>query len=528
MYKLPDGKYCAYLRKSRGDIETESRGGEDTYTSHERILLELSRRYGINISEVYKEKPVSGERISERPEMIRLLSDVEDRKWTGVLVVEVERLARGDTMDQGIVAQAFKYSETLIVTPMRIFNPNNADDEEYFEFGLFMSRREFKTINRRQQRGREDGVAAGRYLGNIPPYGYIRVKLPGKGFTLEPHPEQAAIVELIFSLYTQSDPDRRMGTARIAAYLNEMHIPTQRNSRWTVATVNGILRNPHYIGNVRWGARALVKRRDSKSRPRKPRDQSIEKEGLHPAIIEEHTFEKAQTIMKEKGHLPAAAGKISNPLAGLVKCDVCGAAIVLRTYRDTGKKTPDSLICSTQYCKNVSSYLYLVEGRVLAGLRNWIATYKTEWLESQPTNQRDDDSAFKFHQEILKSLQKKLADLNEQISNLDDLVEKKVYTFEKYLERSQNLTSRIEITNAEIANAENKLQIEKNRQTAKVEIIPKVEHVLEVYEQSDSPAAKNQLLRDVLEKVTYRKDKGGRWSGAMDQFELVLYPKLPR
>jgi site-specific DNA recombinase len=38
--------------------------------------------------------------------MQQLLSEVEQGKWKGVFVVEVERLARGDTIDQGIVAQA--------------------------------------------------------------------------------------------------------------------------------------------------------------------------------------------------------------------------------------------------------------------------------------------------------------------------------------------------------------------------------------------------------------------------------------
>ena len=40
------------------------------------------------------------------------------------------------------------------MTPAKIYDPNNEFDEEYFEFGLFMSRREYKTIKKRLQRGR--------------------------------------------------------------------------------------------------------------------------------------------------------------------------------------------------------------------------------------------------------------------------------------------------------------------------------------------------------------------------------------
>ena len=66
---------------------------------------------------------------------------------------DLEAEARGDSIDQGVVARAFKYSETLIITPFKTFDPNNEYDEEYFEFGLFMSRREYKTIRRRLNAG---------------------------------------------------------------------------------------------------------------------------------------------------------------------------------------------------------------------------------------------------------------------------------------------------------------------------------------------------------------------------------------
>lgn len=90
--------------------------------------------------------------------MQELLFQVEKKLWNGVFVIEVERLARGDTVDQGVVARTFKYSKTKIITPIKIYDPCDEFDEEYFEFGLFMSRREYKVINRRLQRGRLSSV----------------------------------------------------------------------------------------------------------------------------------------------------------------------------------------------------------------------------------------------------------------------------------------------------------------------------------------------------------------------------------
>ena len=100
---------CIYLRKSRADREAEARGEGETLARHERILLDLAKKRGYNVGAIYREV-VSGETISARPVMQQLLQEVEAGKWDGVLVVEVERLARGDTIDQGVVSRAFQFS----------------------------------------------------------------------------------------------------------------------------------------------------------------------------------------------------------------------------------------------------------------------------------------------------------------------------------------------------------------------------------------------------------------------------------
>ena len=249
--------YCLYLRKSRSDAEAEARGEGETLARHEATLLELAKRKKLDITDI-KREVVSGETIAARPVMQQLLVEVEQGVWDGVLVMEVERLARGDTIDQGIVAQTFKFSNCEIITPMKDYKPGNEFDEEYFEFGLFMSRREYKTINRRLQNGRQSSIKEGKYVGSGSPYGYDRVRLQGeKGFTLTPNPAEAEIVRLIFSLYTRGEKQedgsfRRLGVSLIVRRLNEMRVPPRKSVHWSVASVRGILSNPIYIGKLRW------------------------------------------------------------------------------------------------------------------------------------------------------------------------------------------------------------------------------------------------------------------------------------
>ena len=250
--------YCEYLRKSRADLEAEARGEGETLKRHEKILDDLASRMGIIVSKKYNEGVITGETIESRPVMQQLLADVEKGKWAGVLVVEVERLARGDTIDQGIVAQAFKYTNTKVITPMKVYDPSDEYDEEYFEYGLFMSRREYKTINRRLQRGRLLSVGEGKYLGSIPPYGYERVKIRNdKGYTLNIIEDEAKIVRLIYKWYTG---ENRLGISLIMNKLNEMKVPTRKGGDWTTSTLRNVLSNPVYIGLIRWNGRPEKKK----------------------------------------------------------------------------------------------------------------------------------------------------------------------------------------------------------------------------------------------------------------------------
>ena len=125
----PNGIYDAYLRKSRADMELERLKKFDTLKQHEKFLKDRAKQLGIKIRHIYREV-VSGESIQDRPEIQKLLKEIETGSIDGILVVEVERLTRGDAKDQGTVAQALKYSDTKVITLNKIYDPNSDEDEE--------------------------------------------------------------------------------------------------------------------------------------------------------------------------------------------------------------------------------------------------------------------------------------------------------------------------------------------------------------------------------------------------------------
>lgn len=528
--------YCAYLRKSRADLEAERHGEFETLAHHEAILRDLSKRLKIRLTKIYREL-VSGETISARPVMQQLLEDVENNMWEGVLVVEVERLARGDTKDQGIVAEAFKFSDTKIITPLKTYNPNDEYDEEYFEFGLFMSRREYRIINRRNQRGRIEAIKEGKYISGTAPYGYERVRLTtAKGFTLKPIPEQAEVVKMIFYWYAYGEVDNNgnhidLGMYKIAGKLDDLNIPPSNSSskHWSRHTIKDILTNITYTGKVRWQWRKEVKERVNgeivKRRRKAVDDNYMFYDGLHPAIVDMETFEKVQEILKHNIKTSVPGSKtLQNPLAGILICGKCGHTM-MRTP-PSGRRF-ESILCPERTCNNVSSSLALVEQEIINALQLWLDNYK---LDLEVNNEQDKllTNKIKMKEAQLENMYKELTKLNKQHDNTYDLLEQGIYTTELFLERNKKIDEKIQSLDSDIAELKLNINDDKTLLNKREYFIPQVQNVINIYYTLESIEQKNNLLKTVLEKVEYVKltpnTKGNRNNA---NFELTLYPLIP-
>ena len=120
--KFQPDEILEYLRKSRSDDPTLS--VDEILAKHETILKEWAERNldaPIPSDNQYKEV-VSGETINSRPEFKKLLKRIESPKIKAVLVVECARLGRPDLEEIGKLSKLFRYTNTMIVTPQRIFD----------------------------------------------------------------------------------------------------------------------------------------------------------------------------------------------------------------------------------------------------------------------------------------------------------------------------------------------------------------------------------------------------------------------
>ena len=516
-------RVCIYLRKSRADLEAEARGEGETLAKHKKTLLQVAEEQNLNIVKI-REEIVSGENLIHRPEMLELLKEIEQGMYTAVLCMDMDRLGRGNMKEQGLILEAFQQSDTKIITPRKTYDLSNEWDEEYTEFETFMARRELKLITRRMQGGRIRSIEEGNYIGTRPPFGYM-IRKDDKGRYLVPHPDQAQVVKMIFEWYTHEEPAKRLGTSKIANKLNTMGFVSYTGQKWKGSSVLVIIKNAVYVGRIQWKKKEEKKSAEPgkvKDTRTRPIEEWIDVKGKHESLIPMEVYKKAQEILKGKYHVPyQLENGLTNPLAGIIKCDLCGSSMIYRPY--THQRHPH-IMCYNRFCSNKSARFDYVEERLLEGLGEWLEQYKIQWEKHVLTGKCNSKNEVAIKKKFLQSLERDCLELEKQKNRLHDLLERSIYDEETYLERSQTLIERLKNTHVAIETAKEELQQELQKEKAQKDIIPAVESLLNSYHHIEDPAQKNILLKSILEKAVYRKEKHQR----NDDFTLILYPKLPK
>ena len=393
-----------YLRKSRTDDPLLS--VEEILAKHEAILDEWAiKNLGEKIPEKNKFREiVSGETIADRPEVQTVLKMIESPKIKAILIVEVQRLSRGDLEDAGRLIKLLRYTNTLIITPPKTYDLRDEYDRDSFERELKRGNEFLEYQKKIMNRGRLLSVSQGNYVGSRPPYGYNKVwVMEGKRKcpTLAINEEEANVVRMIFDMYVNKD----MGRPSIAYHLDSLGIKPPKGKRWSPEGLKDLLENVHYLGKVKWNWRKVVTIVEDgeiiKTTPKSKIGEYLVYEGKHEAIISEELF-NAALEKQGRNHRAKPSTKVRNPFASLIYCK-CGYSMTLRTYKSHDGKP--RLVCRDQkHCQTGSCTYDEMLNTVVDILKECIADFEIR-IKS------DNGDSMKLHEKLLKSLEKKMQEL---------------------------------------------------------------------------------------------------------------------
>lgn len=493
--------YIMYLRKSRTDRGYAEESVELTLSRHRERLTELCDRMGVRCDTVLQEVS-SADSITGRPEMIRLLQMVETGAYDGVVCIDMDRLSRGSGADQALVISTFKYSGTKIITPGKVYDFAVETDEQFAELSLFLAKQEYRQIKKRLYQGRLDSVKEGKWCASKAPYGYESYKLTGqKGLSLRIVPEEAEVVKMVFRKYLSGEG---LGCGSIAAWLNGAGLRTRTGSPWRLRSVHNILRNPVYKGDTvfaRYKSETTMEGGETVTRIRH-NAAPVTAPGLHEAIIDRETFDRAQELLQ--GHRAATAhiGEgLKNPLSVVARCGICGGRYSIKPARKDGTKM---IGCLTKGCPGRSVRIDLVEDRILSTLEEELRLTFQGAAEAPGAA------------ETAEALRKREKTLETALERQADAYEMGAYTLEEYATRSAR-------TKDDLAAVRRELDALAVKIREREELVPRIRTLVETY-RSLPTERKNQLLRELIVKVEIRKTSFGIKND--QDFDLVIFPRV--
>ena len=523
MYKeyenvLSDEVY-EYLRKSRSDDPLLT--AEEVLAKHESELNDFAEKYlggRVPSNQIIREV-ASSETIDDRPGMVKLLKIIESPKVKAVLVMESQRLSRGDLEDVGRIIRLFRYTNTLIITPQKTYDLRDEYDRDAFERELKRGNEYLEYAKKIMNRGKIIAVKEGNYIGTYAPYGYRKVHYKEgniKCSTLEIIPEQAEVVRMIFDMYLNEGK----GFDKIADTLNDLGYSPIVCERWKDTSVKDILGNITYTGKIRWNYRKTIKSVENqelvKSRPRNTINDYLVFEGKHEAIISDEIFNK---VLEKRGkNVPIRKNmSIVNPLAGIFHCAKCGKAMKLRPAN--GKNKARYECNEMKYCGNGSVTQDDLLERIYEVLEECIEDFEVKLNES------DNSSEIIKHQQLVESLEKRLKDLEakelaqwEAQSHPDESQRMPAHIFKKLNEKL--LKDKEELREA-LCTAKDNVPEKVDYEERILSFKTALNYLRDI---EVSPELKNQFLKEIIDDITFSRAKPIRLTKALAKELGVDYP----
>lgn len=473
---------AAYIRVS------DERQDEYSPDSQLKKVREFAAKQGYQVPDeyVFYDDGISGRSVRRRDDFNRMIATAKDKShpFEVIYVWKFSRFCRNQE-------ESMVYKNLLRKIGISVVSVSETVPEG--PFGSLVERiiewmDEFYSINlgAEVQRGMTEKASRGEPV-VPPPFGYIM-----KDGEYLPDEERAPIVKEIFERYANGEKQRA-----IALSLGTRGILTRKGKKFDNRYIDYILINSTYIGKIRYsldGTQA-IHRRDYTN------EKIMEVDGKHPPIIPFDLWEKVQKLHKEqKQKYPKYARKdqpIEFMLKGLVRCSACGGPIVMSQATSGKTKTPTLQCCNYVHAKCHTSHSVVItklEDALIDGLEQAVATRDFK-LSPQKQKKSPSTDAIDFDK-LIAVEQRKIARAKEAyLAEIDTLEDYKRHKSEaesriKDLEAKRDLATPGTVTLNEKAFS---------RKVSKI--------ISLIKRPSVSPAAKNEALRTIVEKIIYHKDQ---------------------
>ncbi len=318
-----------YIRLSQEDKNKKYESDSESVVNQKQLLRNYCKKNNFNIYDEYVDDGYSGTNF-DRPGFTKMIGDIKDKKINLVIVKDLSRLGRDHVLTGYYIEKYFPENRVRFISVVENYDSikNQASNDSstfIIAFNDYYSKQNSLKIRNVLDLKRKDG----KFIGSKPCYGYMRD--PEDKGHLIPDFEVAKYVKLIFEWRA-----KEIGISEIATRLTKIGAPTpasykrlssssivEKKKKWTIHTVNNILHNRMYTGD-------MVQHKETnisyKSKKRITLDESmwIVVEGTHEPLVDKNTFMIINKKTRNKNRCYSKRKRPERLLEGLLFCHECG------------------------------------------------------------------------------------------------------------------------------------------------------------------------------------------------------------
>ncbi|MGF3067033.1 recombinase family protein [Facklamia sp. P12950] len=509
--------------------------------AQEERIKQYANAYNIEIINRYQDAGKSGKSIIGRNEFMMMLSDIEAEKDSVdyVLVFKLSRFGRN-------AADTLKSLEIMENHDVNLICVDDGLDSSKDSGKLVITilsavaEMERENILSQTMEGRKQKAREGKWNGGFAPIGYSLKD--GKLYINE---EEAEPIRKIFDMYVNTD----MGANGIAKHLVNLNMkkPIRQNGNspyFSAYLIRQILDNPVYNGKIAYGRRKGKRDKTTGKNVMIKSDNYILSEGIHEALIDDETWEKARSKRKSqaKRYEKVNKGKDEKAylLSSIVKCPICGAGLYGNKSRKKNKNKEGEYYKDYYYyaCKhrklidghkcNFSKQIKIesLDREVLAIISQIVSNPTfADRIEKKINVQTDTKEIDK----IIKKYESKLRQLNATKINLIKQIDTLDFEDRNYESKYKDLNLRLDNTYDQLADIEDLIRENKNKRELILKdkmtsdnvykILINFDSLLNVMEDVDKKRLCSLLIDEI--QLYEEKQENGQWIKSLS-FKLPI------
>lgn len=489
---------AAYCR-----VSTDKSDQLNSLEAQKKFFAEFADKNGHNMVRLYADEGISGTKMKNRKEFLRLMQDAKQGVFEMVVVKDISRFAR-NTVD---FLQSIRTLKELNIETVFLTSNQKVLGNSEFVLTIFaaLAQEESANTSKRVKFGKRLNAEKGRVPNIV--YGYD--KIPGDYFNMTVNEYEADIIHRIYSLYLNEGA----GALKIAEKLNEQGVKTKRGNKWTQNAVCRILTNPIYTGKIING-KEEVKDFLSGKRIAKESSEWIVCDRPELRIISDDEFSAVGEILKNRYkafNITHERQSNKHLFSTLIRCSECGYSFRRSVYRGqvrwvcSGRNEKGTASCSNKTIIREDDLVHDLQvyfADILSDRKRFIDDVASRFKAEYTENDLDAENLDELEKQCrkLEKASQKYKDMY-----VDDLISR------------EELNEKVGAYNREIAQLQDKMKMLEVNMTKGDKLEDMLEETLKSMEDIvDMSAITNAQLKKIIDKIIVGTD------GSIDVYLRIM------